>query len=258
MQGGNVWAEGRGDSTRANSHRGPRALAFSCSPRGRRGATELVLRSFIRGFEESGGVARLLNPYELNIEPCRGCFACWTRTRGRCVIDDDMARVLDGIQNADAIILATPVYHFTFSEGMKRLLERTMPLLEPRVQLSPDGRTRHRRLGPRGQWAVLIATCGLPELEVFDSLLLAFREICDMMEWNLRAVVLRTMAGLLLSKDERHRDKIEAYLQLVRSAGKKVAGGEVLESGFRAHLEAELLPREQYLEATNRFLGLSP
>lgn len=255
MPGGDIWAEEVGAAARGSGRGGPRALAFSCSPRAGRGATELVLRAFLGGFEEGGGQVRLLHPYRMNIEPCRGCFACWTRTPGKCAIEDDMAGVLEGIQAADAVVFATPVYHFTFSEGMKRLLERTMPLLEPHIQTDPDGRTRHGRVGPRGQWAVLIATCGFPEARVFDSMSLAFREICRMMDWSLRAEILRTMAGILLSKEERCRESAAGYLQLVRRAGRLVAEGGVVDAGYRAYLEAELLPRELYLEITNRWLS---
>ncbi|MGQ9582941.1 MAG: flavodoxin family protein [Thermoplasmatota archaeon] len=255
MEGGEIWADGRIAAGRAMGAGGPLALAFSCSPRGGRGATELVLASFLRGFVEGGGRVELLNPYRMSIAPCRGCFTCWIRTPGRCAISDDMGGVLERLQAADAVVFATPVYHFSFSEGMKRVLERTMPLLDPLVRTGPDGMARHVRVGRRGQWAVLIATCGFPEVSVFDPLREAFRRICDMMEWGLRGEILRTMAGLLLSKDERCRQSSTGYLQLVRGAGRKLAGGDVLDAAYRSYLEAELVPRELYFELVNSWFG---
>ncbi len=251
MEGGEIRAEGRVAAAKARGAGGPLALAFSCSPRGGKGATELVLTSFLRGFVEGGGSAEVLNPYKMSIAPCKGCFTCWTRTPGRCAISDDMGAVLERLQAADVVVFATPVYHFSFSEGMKRVLERTMPLLDPMVQPGPDGVARHARVGRRGQWAVLVATCGFPEVEVFDPLREAFHRICDMMEWSLRGEILRTMSGLLLSRDERCRESATGYLQLVRGAGRKLAGGEALDAAYRSYLEAELVPRELYFELVN-------
>jgi multimeric flavodoxin WrbA len=227
------------------------ALAFSCSPRGEKGTTELVLGSFLEGYRDGGKEATVINPYKMNIAPCRGCFRCWTQTPGKCVIDDDMKRILERIQKAEAVIFATPVYHFTMSEGMKRLIERTMPLLEPGVSAGLDGKAKHARIGPHGQRAVLVATCGFPEHEVFDPLNATFARICKMMEWRLSGEVLRTMAGLLLSKDRRAQESSAGYLKMVSNAGRMFADGKTIDQHHRSYLEQELLPMEEYYRIVN-------
>jgi multimeric flavodoxin WrbA len=231
----------------------PRALAFSCSPRGENGATGLLLRHFMEGFVEGGGEAEVLNPYELRLEPCRGCFHCWTRTLGKCRQGDDMAGVLEKLGRADILIFATPVYHFTMSEGMKRVLERTLPMMDPRVEKRADGRARHARLGRKDQRAFLLSVCGFPELEVFDSLRTAFREVCELMDWRLSGELLRTMAGMLLSADAGPKKAAAGYLELVREAGRRAASGKDLGAEERATLERDLVPREEYFIAVNRY-----
>ena len=42
---------------------------------------------------------------------------------------DDMAEILDKLQAADVIVLASPLYYFTWTGLMKRFLDRTYPLL---------------------------------------------------------------------------------------------------------------------------------
>jgi multimeric flavodoxin WrbA len=230
-----------------------RALAFSCSPRGEKGATELVLGAFLQGYREGGGEAMVINPYRMNIAPCRGCFRCWTKTPGKCAIEDDMEGILEEMQSVDAVIFATPVYHFAMSEGMKRLVERTMPLLEPKLSVGPDGRAAHARIGPRGQRAVLVAACGFPEPEVFDQLRATFAQICRMMEWRICGEVLRTMAGLLLSKDPRARESSAGYLRMVGNTGRMFSRGKALDAQYRSYLEQELLPKEEFLRLVNEW-----
>lgn len=227
------------------------ALAISCSPRGEKGSTSTVLRAFLDGFGEGGGSFEVLEPYRMNIAPCRGCFACWTRTPGRCAMEDDMTGVLERLRRVDAVVFATPVYHFTMSEGMKRLVERTMPMLQPEVRPGPDGRARHAREGRRDQRAVLVATCGFPEREVFDGLRRTFSDICGMMEWKLAGEVLRTESGLLFSKDERARRAAAGYLMMVGKAGRRVAEGGVLDRQSLESLDCDLLPRDEYYRLVN-------
>jgi len=230
-----------------------KALAFSCSPRAEKGTTELLLGAFLLGYREGGGKARVINPYKQNIAPCKGCFKCWTKTPGKCVIEDDMKGILDDIQSADDIIFATPVYHYTMTEGMKRLIERTMPLLEPRISVDTEGRTTHARIGPRGQRAVLVSTCGFPELEVFDPLRETFARICRMMEWRPQGEVLRTMSGLLMSKDPRARENSAGYLQMVARAGRMFSEGTPIDARYRSYLEQELLPKDEFLRIVNEW-----
>jgi multimeric flavodoxin WrbA len=227
------------------------ALAFSCSPRSPKGATGLVLGAFLDGFREGGGNVEVLQPYRMNIAPCNGCFACWTKTPGKCVIEDDMVSVNERLNAADLVVFTTPVYHYTMSEGMKRLVERTMPLLDPEVKSGADGRAHHARLGRRDQRAVLIATCGFPEPEVFDGLRRTFADICHMMEWSLVGEVLRTEAGLLFSKDARAMESAAGYLMMVRKAGRTVAEGGVIDPQYRRYLEGELLPLDDYYRLVN-------
>jgi putative NADPH-quinone reductase len=237
---------------------GMTAIAFSCSPRGPKGSTGLVLGAFLEGFREGGGKFEVLEPYKMNIAPCKGCFSCWTKTPGRCAIEDDMTDVNRRLNEADAVVFATPVYHFTMSEGMKRLVERTMPLLDPAVKPGADGRAHHARIGRRDQRAVLISTCGFPELEVFDGLRRTFSDICHMMEWSVAGEILRTESGLLFSKDTRARESAAGYLMMVRKAGRTVAEGGIVEPQYRRYLEGDLLPRDDYYKLVNGWFAKKP
>jgi multimeric flavodoxin WrbA len=58
------------------------------------------------------------------IHYCTGCYAC--KGKGKCAQKDDMAQILDSMVEADAIVLATPVYFYTMCAQMKTVIDRTV------------------------------------------------------------------------------------------------------------------------------------
>lgn len=45
----------------------------------------------------------------LNISNCVGCFGCWTKTPGRCVIRDDATRVYPLIAASDSVLYVSRI-----------------------------------------------------------------------------------------------------------------------------------------------------
>lgn len=54
------------------------------------------------------GHVTIINTYYANISPCIDCRHCWTHSK--CAIDDEMQNVYQLIDNADNIVLASPIY----------------------------------------------------------------------------------------------------------------------------------------------------
>ena len=55
------------------------------------------------------------NTYFCNIKPCVDCRYCWTRPT--CSINDDMQNVILMINEADNIVIASPLYFFRNCSG---------------------------------------------------------------------------------------------------------------------------------------------
>jgi len=69
---------------------------------------------------------------ELNLKPCLGCFACWTKTPGRCVIKgDDAESFLKAFIQSDLFVLLGETPYGSFSPQIKRALDRFIPVLNP-------------------------------------------------------------------------------------------------------------------------------
>lgn len=57
------------------------------------------------------------------------CFACKTKggeSYGRCAVKDDLTPVFKKVEEADAIILGSPIYFGTVSGEMRSFMERLM------------------------------------------------------------------------------------------------------------------------------------
>jgi multimeric flavodoxin WrbA len=100
-------------------------LAISCSPNGN-GNTVKLLNQALSGASHEGAETELFTLSGKSIEPCRGCRTCWTT--GKCVIDDDMAGLLDKMVESDGFILGAPIYFYSINAQCKTIIDRTGPL----------------------------------------------------------------------------------------------------------------------------------
>lgn len=96
-------------------------LGIVGSPR-RGGNTETLVDQVLRGAEDAGGRAEKVVLSEINVQPCRACDAC--RRTGRCVIDDDMAVLLEKMKLSRVWVLGTPVYWWGPTAQMKAYIDR--------------------------------------------------------------------------------------------------------------------------------------
>ena len=92
------------------------------------GNTSILADEFIRGANDAGHETDKVELRDKKFGDCFGCRACH-KNGGVCVQKDDVAEILEKMKNADVIVLASPMYYFTWTGLMKRFLDRTYPLL---------------------------------------------------------------------------------------------------------------------------------
>ena len=66
----------------------------------------------------------ILQLSDMNFETCRGCYVCVTRGVDKCPIKDDQDMIIKAMQDADGIILASPVYLVMVSATLKNYFDR--------------------------------------------------------------------------------------------------------------------------------------
>jgi len=113
--------------------RSPRVLGINGSAR-RYGNTYRLLEVAMLGAQEAGAETRLLHLYDYRINPCRGCYSdsrLECRYPKECPFyegADDFKRIANELLEADALIIATPVYWFNASGAVKNLVDRMTAL----------------------------------------------------------------------------------------------------------------------------------
>lgn len=99
-------------------------LILSGSPR-KNGNSDILCDEFMRGALESGNEVKKIRVAEKNVGYCKACYYC-KNSGGKCVINDDMAEILDEIIKADAIVLSSPVYFYSIDAQLKTVIDRTV------------------------------------------------------------------------------------------------------------------------------------
>lgn len=99
-------------------------LILSASPR-KNGNSDILCHQFMRGAQDAGHKTELITLYDRHTEFCRACYACFKT--GRCVLRDDMEEILDKMQQADVIVVATPTYFYSMNGKLKTVIDRFLP-----------------------------------------------------------------------------------------------------------------------------------
>lgn len=109
-----------------------KVLGFNGSPRINWNTSTLVEKA-LEGAASQGAEVELIHLYDLNYKGCLSCFFCKLKNGknyGKCATVDDLTPILEKVEDADAIILGSPVYFGSASGEMKSFIERmTFPYL---------------------------------------------------------------------------------------------------------------------------------
>lgn len=119
------------------------------------GTTAKLLKAFLEPFlAEEAWEIQQLSAYGLHAEPCIGCGFCKTKEACRYTDLDDFDSRL---RESDLLVVASPVYCFSFPAPLKAVLDRTQRYFEARFALGKKPAIeKHRK-------AVLLLTMGSRE-----------------------------------------------------------------------------------------------
>ncbi len=74
---------------------------------------------------------------------CMGCFGCWVKKPGECVVGDGISQINRAAMNSDVVVYLCPVVFGQFSANMKNVIDRWLPNMLPFFVTRPDGSTMH-------------------------------------------------------------------------------------------------------------------
>ena len=92
----------------------------------RNNTTEYVLKNALAKLESHNFDTEMFTCMGKEIKPCMHCDYCLENKK--CIIEDDMSSVYEGLQGADGIILATPIQSGGISSNLASIMDRTRAL----------------------------------------------------------------------------------------------------------------------------------
>lgn len=226
-------------------------LVINGSPKGDGSNTMALTRAFLEGMGEAE--IRRLDTAKMNIGSCKGCFCCWNKTPGRCVLRDDMASVIEGQLWADVILWSFPLYYFSVPGPLKNLIDRQLPMSLPFMAAEEGtGSGSHpARYDLSGKRHVLISTCGFYSAERnYDSVTAMFDHFLGRGNYE---TIFCGQGELFRVKELKGRT--EEYLSCVRRAGQEFAASGIT-AQTRAALSQLLFPRKVFEEMADASWGI--
>lgn len=145
----------------------PRIAGIVGSPRSGMN-TETLVRAVLDGCRDAGASTEMIRLSDLAIQPCR---ACREQDGSGCVFRDGMAQIYELLEQADGLVLGTPVYYNTVSGQMKLMIDRCYCLAKP-LPL-PSGGRRYVSAVAKSKKGIVVSVGGSGDnpdcvLPVFD------------------------------------------------------------------------------------------
>ncbi|MFC2059866.1 flavodoxin family protein [Chloroflexota bacterium] len=121
-----------------------KVLGITGSPR-RRGNTDRLLAEFMRGAASKGAETKTIILNNLKVAPCQHCDACFKK--GICKIKDDMQMIYQELEQADRIVLASPIHFMGVTAQTKAMIDRCQSLWARKyvLKIPPLGNERKRK-----------------------------------------------------------------------------------------------------------------
>ena len=138
-----------------------KVLGIAGSPR-RNGNTDMLLAEVLRGATDKGAEVKTVILNNLKFVTCQHCDGCLKD--GNCVIKDEMQSIYPEFEQADVIILATPIQFMGMTAPMKAMIDRFQARWARKyvLKIPPLGEVKSRK-------GFLIAVGGTKYENIFDS-----------------------------------------------------------------------------------------
>ena len=152
---------------------------------------------------------------DVEVWSCLGCFKCWDTTPGLCIQEKDEARgIVEKIIRSELLVFLTPLTFGGYSSELKKIIERSLGLLQPGVTLV-TGESHHLKRYER--YPSLLA---LAVTEAWDNEeVKLFKTLMDRHSLNFYPPKYRAEVLLKGEKEIKIRERIKAlinYMELGR------------------------------------------
>lgn len=220
-------------------------IIFNGSPAGVNSNTNVIGETFLRGAKRGNAEVENVFLIDKKIGYCKGCFTCWFRTPGKCVMNDDMEELLLKYNTADVVCFATPVYTWNMTAVLKNFVDRLASLKSP-IILQQNENFDLADTKPKTQKFVVISNSGFPGNSNFETIKAVFSSCSPTLE------IYRNCGKLLKSKDSNIKQIVDKYLDAVELAGFEMATQGAVSNETKQKMDMPLMEVQDYV----KYLGM--
>lgn len=106
-------------------------IVLNGSPRPN-GNTAAMVDAFTKGARMNGHEVAVISVCQKEIKGCIACEYCHTKGNGKCILQDDMLEIYPVLDEAEMIVLASPIYYYSFSGQLQCAINRIYALDKPK------------------------------------------------------------------------------------------------------------------------------
>ena len=233
-----------------------KVLVLSCSPRGSKGATHLMVEHLVKGIKKAGAEVEILFPSKMKINTCVGCFKCWVNDTRECIYhdSDDMKIILEKYHESDLIVWATPVYHYHGTTAMKTVMDRLFINSDPHF-VEEDGAYRHPRKWEHIPSYAVLAVGGFPDMDIFKSLQDTFKILSSHTGIKIIGELFRHTSMMFLSNNMKMKKK-EEVLSAFETAGSELIQHQKISGKTKRAVEQKMMEVPMIMSAVNHTMDI--
>lgn len=146
-------------------------LVITGSPR-KGGNSDLLAEALISGAKEAGHEILRFDAGRKNIGGCKACNACFSKGVA-CVFEDDFLELAPMFEQADVLVLSSPLYFYSFTAQIKAAIDKMYSLYVGERPLKIKD-------------SILLACGETDDVTDFDGIIKSYELIVKFLEWNNR------------------------------------------------------------------------
>jgi len=211
-----------------------KVVTINGSPKGINSNTHIMIEALTSGMISPDISVKHIFLAEKDIRHCKGCYSCWFKTPGRCVIEDDMKEIIDVMRNTDFIVLGSPLYFNNISGMLKVCFDRLMPL----------GGKKHKDDEPQStvkSHMIMMSNSGFPDRSQFGVVSQWINKIAKLLEIDLIGEFYTTQGKVLSEPKADQQDAKAHYLSFLKNCGKQLAEKLELQADNIDQLEKNII-----------------
>lgn len=170
--------------------------------------SELVYTILNDELVKNGHQVEAVNLRDKKIENCLGCFGCWIKTPGECVIDDEGRGIAKSVVQSDLVITITPITFGGYSYELKKAIDRLIPIISPYF-MKIKGEVHHK---PRYDRYPNSITLGIVS-EMNEEIANTFRNLVNRNAINMHNRICLSSILVRSQSDEEIKFEIKKLLQ---------------------------------------------